>query len=855
MIPTFLVRTCLSLALLSLGALAFVHEDDPKLLDRVAPFGGPGYTPGAHLPRHGRPQQFLPPTGSTSLLGTGLGSGSIQFPAQSVTLLSWLPLGQLAAGANSGNDCWGYVAPSGREYALIGLSNGTAFVEISDPSDPQVISFQSGSPSLWRDVKTYESYAYAVSEGGGGIQIFDLGNIDNGQVNLVNTVTSGGTQRSHNVAIDTESGYLYRCGGASDTGLRIYNLSNPTSPQFVGSWHGRYVHDVQVVTYTSGPYAGREIAFACGGFGNGSVQTGLSIVDVTNKNNPQVRAQYQYPGGRYSHQAWLSEDRQVLYLDDELDENGVLPTTTHVIDVSDIDDPQHVSTFTNGNSSIGHNLYTKGNLVFEANYRSGLRVFDVSSPLAGVEVASFDTWPGDDTDAFNGLWSCYPYFPSGVVIGSDLEKGLFVWWVGTPPVSLALAANAPELIAPGGDSLLVTIAEDTPGDLAVGSARLFFDAGLGLVEVPLVALGGDDYRADFPATTCGAEVRWFIGARSQNGTLWTLPDEAPFTSYRSLSGDVERVALEEDFEVGPAGWIAGDLADTATAGIWELGVPVAGLATPDSDHTPGGSQCWLTGANSDVGGGFTSLTSPNMDLAGWNDPILSFWYWFSKGEGSPQPPDKFSIRVSVDGGAQWTLLEAIDTPQHASIASWRHASFRLKDFVVPTGSTRVRFMAADVNIDSIIEACVDDLRVSEALCGCSITPGCSAAANSVGAGAQLSVLGSPSLTVNDLELHSHSGVPGQFGVHFYGPGNFETPFGDGSLCVSGGTFRLQPPQSFNSSGEMVRVIDLAAPPTGGGQSEILAGSTWYFQVWYRDPAGPLGNGYNLSSSLGISFCP
>ncbi len=850
----------LSLLMASLlGApAAALHEDDPKLLDRVPPHPGNGVSPGAYLPKPGKPAVFLgaPAGGSTMSMVSSVGGGSIEFPAQGVTLLSWMTLAQLDPGANTGNDCWGYVSPSGREYALIGLSTGTAFVDLADPSDPQLVSFQAGPPSLWRDVKTFDHYAYSVSEGGGGIQVFDLGAIDSGVVSLANTITSGGTSSTHNVAIDTDSGYLYRCGGASDTGLRIYNLNNnPASPQYVGSWHGRYVHDVQVVTYTTGPNAGKQIAFACGGFGNGSVQTGLTILDVTNKNNPQVKAQLQYAGGRYSHQAWLSADRQHLFLDDELDENGVLPTTTHVIDVANLSSPQYAGSFTNGNTAIGHNLYTLGDRLFEANYRSGLRVFDISTPESGVEIASFDTWPGDDHDSFNGLWSCYPYFPSGLVIGSDLEKGLFVWWVGTPALAFDLVGGAPDLVKPAGEGFDVQITESSPGELVAGTAKLYLDDGSGLAEYVLTILGGSAYRVDFPQSACGAELRWFLGARSQSGALWTLPAEAPFTSYSSLSGDADHLGFFDDMEQGPGGWLAGAPTDTATSGIWELGDPIGGVATPDDDHTPTGTLCWQTGLNSDVDDGSTSLTSPRIDLLGWTDPILDFWLWFSKNEGTPQPPDKLRILVSSDDGGNWTLLESLNADAPAPRASWKHQSYHLASFVPLTSTMRVRFTAIDTNSNSIIEAAVDDFRVREALCGCGTSTTCAGAANSVGSGVALSVSGSPSIASNDLVLQAQGGVPAQFGVFFYGPSSASIPFGDGTLCVAGGTYRLQPPKAFDGNGALQRSLDLTQAPASSGAGQIFPGSTWHFQLWYRDPQGPLGTGFNLSGGLQADFCP
>jgi choice-of-anchor B domain-containing protein len=400
-------------AMLCIAATAaFAHQDDPKERNPLPAYAGPGYRSGMDGPE-----------------------APVVFSSQGVELLSWIPLGEFPGTHDRGNDCWGYVSPSGREYAIMGLQRGTGFVEITDPGMPVIIDVIAGETSTWRDIKVFQHYAYAVTEAsGGGIQVIDMSQIDSGTVTLVTTITGNGTSSTHNVALNEESGFLYRAGGGSN-GLRIYSLADPANPTFVAEWNDRYVHDAQVVTYTDGPWAGREIAFCCSGFNGGWVETGLDILDVTDKQNIIQLDRYIYPNNEYSHQAWLSEDRQYLYLNDELDENGVLPTTTFVINVSDLENAFTETTFTNGNTAIGHNLYVRGSLIFEANYRSGLRVFDASAdPLNPVEVAFFDTFPDDDDPNYNGLWSNYPYFPSGTIIGSDMERGLFVWRLMQPAI-------------------------------------------------------------------------------------------------------------------------------------------------------------------------------------------------------------------------------------------------------------------------------------------------------------------------------------------------------------------------------------------------------------------------------------
>ncbi|MCH7571389.1 MAG: choice-of-anchor B family protein, partial [Planctomycetes bacterium] len=360
--------------------LVIAHDDDQFNQDRISPYEGSGYQ---------------------NSIG---GAPAIEFPASGITLLSWIPLMQFAPEINRANDCWGYVSPSGREYAIIGLSHGTAFVEVTNPGNPQIVgSIMTGPISTWRDIKTYQTYAYAVSEAGSGIQVFDLSQIDSGIVTLVNTVTDTGsslltTTASHNVAINETSGYLYRCGGGGApagtlAGLRIYDLSIPASPAYVGDWTTRYIHDAQIVNWTTGALAGHELAFCFSNDNSPSGNPGVDILDVTDKTNILSLPLATYDNPAYSHQGWLSPDHNLLYLNDELDDASF---GTRLLDVSDPALPVQVGSFTNGNTSIDHNLYTKGNFIYESNYRSGLRIFDATNPLAPVDVAFFDTWPDDD---------------------------------------------------------------------------------------------------------------------------------------------------------------------------------------------------------------------------------------------------------------------------------------------------------------------------------------------------------------------------------------------------------------------------------------------------------------------------
>ena len=444
------------------------------------------------------------------------GGVAVDFPSSGIDLRSWISLPEFDPETVSANDCWGYVAPSGREYALIGLSLGTAFVEVSDPGNAQIVDVIAGPSSDWRDIKTYQQFAYAVSEGGGGIQVFDLSQIDSGVVSLVNTVTTGGRLQTHNVAVNTESGRLYRAGGGGNNpvnGLRIYSLADPSAPAFVGEWHDRYCHDAQVVTWTEPPYVGVEVAFCYANDTTVSGNPGIEILDVSdpasigvigsiNLSLPPIFSHPAY----YAHQGWLSPDRQYVYFNDEVDEAATgNPTTTRVIDISDLSNPTQVAIFTNGNTARDHNLYTQGELIFESNYRSGLRVFSASNPIAPIEIAYFDTYPDDDNANYNGLWSVYPYLPSGTIIGSDIEKGLFVWSFAAAPVP-ALSARSSFATA----ALIAALAA-----VALRSRRLR-DRTLSVAIAALVAAGlgcGSQEASDSVAT--------------KSGDSMTAPDQAP----------------------------------------------------------------------------------------------------------------------------------------------------------------------------------------------------------------------------------------------------------------------------------------------------------------------------------------
>ncbi len=652
-----------------------------------------------------------------SALPRGVGG----FDSNNVRLLSRISLPEFGPTYTQGTDSWGYVSPSGREYAIMGMNTGVAFVEVTDPVNPAIIGIVDHPRSLWSDVKTYQSFAYIVNDedgfGGDGIQVVDLSQIDNGIITQLPSVLSNGLATAHNIAIDTDSGYAYLCGSNIATfGLAVYSLQNPAAPALVATTIDSYVHDAQIVTYTEGPLAGRQIAYCFnGGFG-------VDIVDVTDKGNIFRVSRTGYLGLNYSHQGWLDKENQLVYMNDELDElNGaVSQTLTRVLDVSNINSPTFVDSFTSGIFAIDHNLYFKDGFVYEANYRSGMRIFDVRGGIGNtVEAGYFDTFNGPDAAEFDGAWNAYPFLPSGNVVLSDIQGGLFMLdpayaLIGGPPLALEIVDGAPATLSPFGTTIRVRVAELNGQTLDPASVTLTVDLGAGDVVLPTTQVSADEFEATIPGGDCGTPVTFFASAETPEDVAVFEPFNAPALRFTAAIASTETLAFDDDLELDQ-GWSVGTDEDTATTGVWVRVDPVGTGAQPENDNTDAGTLCFVTGnaapgqgiGANDVDNGITTLLSPVMDATG-GDATLSYFRWFSNDQGSNPFEDSMLVSISDDGGFTWTLLE--DVSENTGV--WVQRSFLVSDFVTPTDQIVLRFVARDLNAGSIVEAGVDDVRLS-----------------------------------------------------------------------------------------------------------------------------------------------
>ncbi len=361
------------------------------------------------------------------------------FQCNQVDLLGHLDLSQIGGG--QGSDSWGWKhEASGRYFALVGRSNGTSFVEITDPANPIYLGnlpSTGGFSSAWRDVKTYQEHAFIVADDiDHGMQVFNLTqllNVQGAPVTFIpdKTLTAGGLLSAHNIAINQATGYAYVLGSnICNGGIFMVNIQNPTDPKPAGCFSADgYTHDAQCLIYT-GPdmdYRGSELCFA-------SNEDTITIIDVTDKSNPVMISKTGYTGQQYTHQGWLTADQKYFLIDDELDEldrgNGTPDfTRTYVMDMTDLDNPLVTGHHNADGIAIDHNQYIVDGHTYQANYTRGLRILKLGD-LAQAEmqeVAYFDTFPeADGSSNFGGAWNVYPFFDNGMVMISDINRGVFI---------------------------------------------------------------------------------------------------------------------------------------------------------------------------------------------------------------------------------------------------------------------------------------------------------------------------------------------------------------------------------------------------------------------------------------------
>ncbi len=305
-------------------------------------------------------------------------------------------------------DIWGYAA-EGREYALIGVTDGTSIIDVTNPGSPVLAAFipgPSAPPYHWRDIKTHSHYAYVITEGTGtgrGLQIIDLSTLPDTAI-LVNTIDTYFT-RAHNIFID--NGYAFVIGTNNFSGgMHILDLSNPVNPVQTATFTDlNYIHDV---------YVWDDTVFA-------AAESKYGLIDITNKSMPLLISSSVHLPGIYAHSGWITDDRRYFIACEEYNERDIT--------IWDLQDRTSwdlvVSEWQNPGNSFVHNVFVKGNFAHISYYTDGYVVLDLTDPENPVKVGEYDTYPGTG-GTYNGAWGVYPYLPSGNIIVSDMSTGLYI---------------------------------------------------------------------------------------------------------------------------------------------------------------------------------------------------------------------------------------------------------------------------------------------------------------------------------------------------------------------------------------------------------------------------------------------
>jgi choice-of-anchor B domain-containing protein len=467
---------------------------------------------------------------------------SAGFACQAVSLHAHLSLQDLSPAGTSGADVWGFTdLNTGREYAFMGLRNGVAVVDITDPDAPEQVASSGGTSTTWREIKVYQiydtaaarwrAYAYVTADNVSDfMMILDLSGLPNGIEKLNTTLDFRAAHNVYMVNADytyglaqTAAGAQLGIAGASANGgnYRLYSLQNPSVPQLLDVSASGYAHDLASFAVTDARKdsqcfnaASQPLCQVLSDFNENT----LDLWDVTDPASPQLLASQPYANASYVHSGWWTEDGRYLLVHDELDEqNFGLNTTVRVFDVGNLRAPSLAGSWVGPTRAIDHNGYVRGNRYYMSNYSEGLTVLDITDPSAPSRVGYFDTFPSSAATSFVGAWGVYPFFKSGAIAIGDINTGLYILkneTLTSPNGSLAMT-NA-TLAGTEGQTLNVSV-NRTGGSTGAVSVQL---------DALYASANSDD--ASLASTT----LNWLAG------------DTQPKTATLNLATDAQSEGLE-----------------------------------------------------------------------------------------------------------------------------------------------------------------------------------------------------------------------------------------------------------------------------------------------------------------------
>ncbi len=667
------------------------------------------------------------------------------------------------------NDIWGYVAEDGSEYAILGTTEATAVLDLSDPTNPVELAYIEGATSTWRDMKQWGNYAYVTTDvGADGLLIIDMTNAPEEitwefwQPDLEVGTFAEPLEKCHNIYID-EKGYAYLSGcNISNEGVIILDVfTTPGTPIYVGAADARYSHDA---------YARGDTLWSS------DILTGIfSVWDVSDRTNP-IELASQTTTTFFTHNAWLSTDGNYLFTTDERPDAFV-----DAYDVSDLSDIKLLDSYkpadTRDQGVIPHNVhYLDGGYLVISWYTDGVKIVDANRPTNLVEVGSYDTYTGNQT-GFNGCWGVTPFLPSGLVIASDINTGLYVfnptyvracYLEGTVrSASNGMMLNDVEVVIESG--FFNDTTSDPMGAFKTGQAEAgtfdvtFSKDGYFTKTVPAVLVNGEvtildveleslptaaisvqtlrdadnnpienakvlivsetfSYEATTDATGSFTLAEVFFDDYTIYAGAWGY-ENILFDENVTINADGEytitlKEAYQDDF-ILDLGW---ESTGDAPTGIWERGVPV-GTSFQGTQSNPGadisgdvGNQCYVTGnggggaGTDDIDDGTVILTSPIMDLTTYNSPMLSYNLWFLNAGGSGTPNDYLEVKLT--NGTDEVILETLTSDDSAGF--WRTTSeFDVASLIELTNDMRLVVTSADDDPGHLVEAAIDAFLVLE----------------------------------------------------------------------------------------------------------------------------------------------
>ena len=588
----------------------------------------------------------------------------------SVDLLSHVALADMTARPRDGADVWGFVdLNTGREYALIGVTNGLATFDVTDPRAPFEVGHVWGAPSTWRDVKVlqrfdaaagrWRSHAYVSTDAGGQLQVIDLTGLPN-RARLARTRSEHSIHNVHVSNVEPATGIpvdengapplLYALGTAATRGAFVaYDLGDPLEPRRVSTSTGGYSHDAASMLATDarattcGPPATR-----CPVLFDFNEDT-FDLYDMSDAQAPRLLSSTTYEGAAYVHSGWPTEDGRHVFVHDELDElygtgTGEVRTLVRVFDLADPGAPALATTWSGSTAAIDHNGYVRGNRYFMSNYARGLTVLDITSPADPVEVGYFDTYTIDDGARFTGAWGVYPFLPSGNILISDMPGGLYV-----------LGDNTRVSEHGGIGFTAATFAGQEGNEVSVSVARTGGTAGQVSVDYALVPGSADTTDLIASAGT----LEWAAGRGGvRTITLPLVADERsePIESVLVRLVNPRGGAVLADTNM--ASVFIGDAGTSPTVGFAETHIEVEeaaqrAIATVHREGSPAGAVSVSYAVHAGTATPSDDYRSPPGDRLSWGDgdatprtivvPIVR--------DAVDEIAERFEVRLSSPSGA------------------------------------------------------------------------------------------------------------------------------------------------------------------------------------------------------------